>query len=127
MLYESIRARQENLINQNPALIFISRTTRTQGTDGGVVETPSIIPAQTVRIYASSVRGIRVLSVDDGGYHANRVKKLIAKYDANILSESATNLDTFSYGGKNYKVADVKDTYTQGYIVFKEVYIEETT
>jgi len=127
MLYESIRARQEDLINQNPATITISRTTRTQSTDGGYTEDTADLDSQTVRIYASSVRGIRVLSVDDGGYHANRVKKLIAKYDANILSESAINLDTFSYGGKNYKVADVKDIYTQGYIVFKEVYIEETT
>ena len=70
---------------------------------------------------------IRTLVVNDGGYVANRVKKMIAKYDADIESENETFLDTFSHNGIDYKVCDVKNITTQGFVVFKEVYIEEVS
>jgi len=119
MLYESIRTTQQHLINQNPASIIISRITRTRPTngDGGVLETPSTLSAQTVRIYNKRTR---VLNIDEGGYHIRRVTKMIAEYDADLKAESDTYLDKFTYGGKTYKIVDVKDITTQGQIVFKE-------
>ena len=123
-LYISVRNMQDSFINQNKASITITRTTRTESTDGGYTSETSTVKSQDVRIYAKSTR---VLTNDDGGYHAQRLTKMIAKYNADILSESATNLDTFTYGSKQYKVKDVKDIYTQGQIVFKECYIEELT
>lgn len=123
-LYEAIRNRQADVIAQNSASIIISRTARTDDGAGGYTNTTTTKTAQVMRIYNKNTR---ILNVVDGGYQAQRLTKMIAKYDADILSESATNLDTFTYGSKNYKVKDVKDIYTQGYIVFKEVYIEEIT
>jgi len=123
-LYISVRNMQDSFINQNKASITITRTTRTEAADGGYTSETSTVKSQDVRIYAKSTR---VLTNDDGGYHAQRLTKMIAKYNADILSESATNLDTFTYGSKQYKVKDVKDIYTQGQIVFKECYIEELT
>jgi len=123
-LYTSVREMQDNFINQNKASITITRTTRTESTDGGYTSETSTVKAQDVRIYDKSTR---VLTNDDGGYHAQRLTKMIAKYNADILSESATNLDVFTYGTKKYKVKDIKDIYTQGQIVFKECYIEELT
>lgn len=123
-LYTSVREMQDNFINQNKASITITRTTRTEADDGGYTSATSTVKAQDVRIYDKSTR---VLTNDDGGYHAKRLTKMIAKYNANILSESATNMDVFTHGSKKYKVKDVKDIYTGGYIAFKECYIEELT
>jgi hypothetical protein len=50
---------------------------------------------------------------------------MIARYNADILSESATNLDTFTYSGKQYKVVDVKPITTQGFVCFLECELEE--
>ena len=123
-LYISVRNMQDSFINQNKASITITRTTRTEAADGGYTSETSTVKSQDVRIYAKSTR---VLTNDDGGYHAQRLTKMIAKYNADILSESATNLDTFTYGSKQYKVKDVKDIYTQGQVCFKECYLEELT
>ena len=122
-LYESIRLRQDNIINQNKAQIIISRTTRISDGAGGWLEPdPVNLPVQDFRIYNKRTR---VLNVTEGGWHSQRITMMIAKYDANIEAENETFLDTFSYGDKDYKVTDVKDVYTQGYIVFKEVALEE--
>ena len=123
-LYESIRQQQEDIIEQNKASIIITRTTRTPSTDGGYTISTTTKASQDVRIYAKNTR---TLTVDDGGYHTSRITKMIAKYDADILGESATNKDTFTYGAKTYVVRDIKDIYTQGYIVFKECEIEEVS
>ena len=124
-LYESIRLRQADIINQNKAQIIISRTTRISDGAGGWLEPdPVNLPSQDFRIY---YKRSRVLNVNEGGYHSQRVTQLIAKYDADIEAENETFLDTFSYGDKDYKITDVKDIYTQGYIVFKEIQLEEIT
>ena len=129
MLYESIRARQENLINQNPTTITILRITRTRPDDGdgGVLETPSTLLAQTVRIYNKRARvlNIRVLNIDEGGYHIQHIMGMIALYNADVKAESDTYLDKFNYGEKTYKIVDVKDITTQGQVVFKECGLEE--
>lgn len=121
-LYEAIRNLQSDVINDNKASITIVRITRTAASDGGYTESTTTKTAQDVRIYNKPTR---TLAVDEGGYHTQRTVKMIAKYDADILPESSTNLDTFVYGGKTYKVKDVIDIYTQGRIVFKECYLEE--
>jgi hypothetical protein len=123
-LYESIRNRQADLINQNKASIVIIRITRTADGAGGYTEATTTLASQDFRIYNKQSR---VLNLTDGGWHSQRITKLIAKYDANVQKESATYLDTFTYGGLKYKIIDVKDIYTQGYIVFKEVALEEMT
>lgn len=120
-LITSIRARQADLIRQNSASITITRITRT-AEDGGWTEATSTLAAQDARIY---FKQSRTLIINEGGYHSERVTKMIMKWDASVLPESATNLDKFTYGGKTYKIYDVKDIYTQGYIVFKECGIIE--
>lgn len=122
-LYTSIRTRQTDLIAQNTASIVITRITRTEQ-DGGYTEATTTLASQDFRIY---FKQSRTLIINDGGYHSERVTKMIAKWDASVLPESATNLDKFTYGGKTYKIYDVKDIYTQGYIVFKECSIIEVT
>ena len=122
--YESIRNRQAALIEQNKAQIIISRKTRSDDGAGGWTEATSTLASQDVRIY---YKGSRVYSITDAGWHTARQTKMIAKYDADIEAENETFLDTFSYGDKDYKITDVKDIYTQGYIVFKEVSLEEVT
>ena len=121
-LYEKIRNLQSDVINQNKASIVISRITRTDDGAGGYSEATTTLASQDVRIY---FKQSRTLLVNDGGYHSERVTKMIAKWNASVLPESATNLDKFSYGGKTYKIYDVKDIYTQNYLVFKECSIIE--
>lgn len=124
-LYESIRNQQQiALIEQNKASIVISRTTRTANADGGYTEATANLASQDFRIY---YKRSRVLNVNEGGWHSQRVTQLIAKYNADIKAESEIYLDKFTYGGKVYKVTDVKDIYTQGYIVFKECQLQEVT
>ena len=122
-LYEVIRARQDNLINQNAASIVITRTTRTRGSDRGLVDSTSTIAAQTVRIYAK-LRYTKVVNINEAGWTIRKTQKMIAQYDCNILAESESNLDKFTYNSKTYKVVDVIDMFTQNQICFKEVEIE---
>ena len=123
-IYEDIRLQQDRIINQNKASIIISRTSRVDDGAGGWIETVTTLASQDFRIYNKRVR---VLNINEGGYHSERVTQLIAKYDADIEAENETFLDTFSYGDKDYKIVDVKDIFTQGFIVFKEVSLEEVT
>jgi hypothetical protein len=123
-LYESIRNRQADFIAQNKAQIVISRITRTASTDGGYTEATTTLDSQDFRIYN---KNSRVLNVNEGGYHSERITKLIAKYDADIQKESATYLDTFTYNSIKYKVADVKPILTQGFVVFLECELAEIT
>ncbi|MDD5551198.1 MAG: head-tail adaptor protein [Candidatus Omnitrophica bacterium] len=121
-LYETIRNQQADLIEQNKASIVISRITRTDDGAGGWNESTANLTSQDFRIYN---KRSRVLNINEGGWHSQRVTKLIAKYNANVKAESETYLDKFSYGGKTYKITDVKDIYTQNYVVFKECELEE--
>jgi hypothetical protein len=123
-LYTSIRTRQADFINQNKASIVISRTTRVDDGAGGYSETTANLASQDFRIYNKQSRA---LNLNDGGWHSQRITKLIGKYDANVQKESAVYLDTFTYGGIKYKIIDVKPIYTQGQIVFKELALEEMT
>jgi len=123
-LYESIRARQTDLINQNPVDITISRTARTQADDGGWVSNTTNLAAQTVRIYTKNQ--LRIVSdTSEAGYRHVKVFKMIAQYDADVLKETADNLDRFTVGGRTFKIVDVRPATTQGYTVFIEAYIEE--
>ena len=121
-LVTSIRNQQTNIINQNPASIIITRTSKVSDGAGGWTSSTSNLAAQTIRIYSKRVR---TLVVEEGGYHSVRVTKAVAKYDANILKYSSTNEDTFTYGGKTYRVFDVIDRYTKNSIVFKELELEQ--
>jgi hypothetical protein len=123
-LYTSIRTRQSDFINQNKTQIVISRTTRADDGAGGFSETTKNLASQDFRIYNKQSR---TLNLTDGGWHSQRIVKMIGKYDADVQKESATYLDTFSYGGIKYKIIDVKPIYTQGQIVFKECALEEIT
>ena len=122
MLYESIRNRQADFINQNKAQIIISRTTRTDDGAGGWIETTTTLASQDFRIYNKRVR---VLNINEGGWHSQRVTQLIAKYDADVEAENETFLDTFSHNGIDYKIKDVKPILTQDYVVFLECELEE--
>ncbi len=125
-LYESIRLRQDDIINQNPASIIITRTTRTRNSIRGFDEATTILTAQTVRIY-SKLRYVKVVNVNEAGWTIRKTQRMIAAYDADLKPESETYLDTFSYNSKTYKIVDVQDVFTQNYIVFKTCEIEEIT
>jgi hypothetical protein len=124
-LYISIRNRQADIINQNPASIIISRITNVDDGAGGWLPTTSTLASQTVRIYDSTVKDMAVLLVSDSGYHKSRIKKMIALWNSDFEAENETFLDTFSYNSSDYKIVDVKPKRTQDYVVYKEVFIEE--
>ncbi len=121
--YETIRNQQADLIEQNKASIVISRITRTEQ-DGGWIETPSTLASQDFRIYNKQSR---TLNLNEGGWHSQRVTKLIAKYNADVKKESENYLDTFTYNSIKYKITDVKPIMTQGQVVFLECELEEVT
>ena len=125
-LYESVRLRQSNIISQNPAQIIISRISRGDDGAGGWLETITTLASQTVRIYDSTVKDMAVLLVSDSGYHKSRIKKMIGLWNSDFEPENETFLDTFSYGGRDFKVVDIKEKTTQGFVCYKEVFIEET-
>lgn len=121
-LYEKIRNRQDDVINQNPANIVITRTSRTEGTDGGWVDSASTLDSQKARVY-SKLQLVTI--VTEAGYSHIRANKMVMKYDADVEKKTADNVDIFTYMGKTYQVIDVKPITTQGYVVFKECFIEE--
>ena len=121
-LIASIRARQTELINQNPASIVISRVTKTRNPGGGYTTSTSVKAAQTVRIYD---KGEREILVAEPGFSTTRETKMIARYDADILPRGAINTDTFTYDSNTYEVKDVKNEYTGGSIVFKTCRLEK--
>jgi hypothetical protein len=123
-LYESVRERQSNIIEQNKASIIISRTTNVDDGAGGWVPSISTLPVQDFRIYNKKTR---VLDINTGGWHSQRVILMIAKWDADVEAKNETFTDTFNYGGKDYEIFDVKDIYTQGFICFKECQISEVS
>ena len=123
-LYESVRTRQSDIIEQNKAQIIISRTIRSDDGAGGYNETTANLSSQDFRIYNKQGR---TLNLTDGGWHSQRITKMIAKYDANVQKESAIYLDAFTYNSIKYKIVDVKPIMTQGQIVFKECALEEIT
>ena len=118
----STRNMQTNIIAQNPASIIITRTSKVSDGAGGYTTSESTLDSQDVRIYAKQSR---TLSIDDGGWHSERVVKMLCKYNADVEAESANNKDTFTYGTKTYKIYSVKDIYTKGSIVFKELELEQ--
>ncbi len=122
-LYESIRTRQDDIINQNPASIVITRTTRTRNSMQGFSEATSTLAAQTVRIY-SKLRYVKIVNVNEAGWTIRKTQKMIAAYNADLKPESETYLDTFSYNSKTYKIVDVQDVLTQNYVVFKQCEVE---
>jgi len=121
-LITSTRNQQANLINQNKASIVITRTTKISDGAGGYSTSTEDLDSQDVRIYN---KRSRTLSVTDGGWHSERVVKMLCKYNADVKAESATNKDTFTHNSKNYKIHDVKDIFTKGSVVFKEAEIIE--
>jgi len=121
-LITSTRNQQTNIINQNPTSITITRKAKVSDGAGGWTSSTSNLAAQTIRIYSKRVR---TLVIEEGGYHSIRVTRAIAKYDANILKYSSSNEDTFSFGGKTWRVFDVIDRYAKGSILFKELELEE--
>jgi len=120
-LITSTRNQQENLINQNKASIIITRTTKTLA-NGAYTVVDTVLASQDFRIYDKKTR---TLNVTDGGWHSERLTKMITKYDADVLRKTATSKDAFTYGGRNYVISDVKNIYTAGSIVFKELELEE--
>ncbi len=123
-LYTVIRTQQADLIEQNKASIVISRTTRTDDGAGGWNESSANLTSQDFRIYN---KRSRTLNINEGGWHSQRVTKLIAKYNADVKKESENYLDTFTYNSIKYKITDVKPILTQGQVVFLEVELEEMT
>ena len=121
-LITSIRNQQTNLINQNKASIVITRTAKTLSTDGAYTTVDTVLASQDFRLYNKKTR---VLNVTDGGWHSERLVKMIAKYDADVKRKTATSKDVFTYGGRNYVISDVKNIYTGGSLVFKELELEE--
>ncbi len=118
----SIRDRQTQLINQNPASIVITRVTKTENTGGGWDTTSAVKAAQTVRIYD---KGEREILVAEAGFSTTRETKMIARYNADILPRGSDNVDTFTYDSKTYEVKDVKNEYANGSIVFKTCRLEK--
>jgi len=118
----SIRNQQANIIAQNTAAVVITRTTRTKKTSGGYSTATANLASQDIRIYDKKAR---VLNKDTGGWSTKRMIKGIAKYNANINPETATNKDTFTHNSKTYIVKDVRDIRCQESTVFKELELEE--
>jgi hypothetical protein len=123
-LYESIRNQQEYIISRNPTTIVITRSIKTDDGAGGYITDTIILDPQDIRIYNKSNAYIKIINVKESGWAVKRTQKAIALYNADVLGESATNLDTFICGINTYKIVDVKDITTQGQVCFKELEIE---
>jgi len=121
-LITSTRARINDVINQNPTTITITRTTKSSDGAGGYSTSTSTLSAQTVRIYRKKTR---VLNVDEGGWHSSVITKMLAKYDADVQEKTATNTDSFTYDGNTYEVKHVENRYINGSIVKKTCEIEK--
>jgi len=121
-LITSTRNQQTNIINQNPASIVITRTSKVSDGAGGWTTSTETLDSQDIRIYSKRTR---TLVVEEGGYHSVRITKGLALYDADVLKYSATNEDKFTHGGKTWRIFDVIDRYVKGSIVFKELELEQ--
>jgi len=121
-LITSTRNQQTNIINQNPASIVITRTSKVSDGAGGWTTSTETLDSQDIRIYSKRTR---TLVVEEGGYHSVRITKGLALYDADVLKYSATNEDKFTHGGKTWRIFDVIDRYVKGSIVYKELELEQ--
>lgn len=122
-LYESIRSQQAALIALNPASVVITRNAKVDDGAGGYTSTTTTLVSQDIRIY-DKWRYTKVVNISEAGWTVKKTQKAIALYDGNFLAESPTNLDTFTHGGHTYKIVDIKDMTTQGFVCFKELEIE---
>ena len=118
----STRNQQENLINQNPASIVITRKSKVSDGAGGWTPSTEDLDSQDIRIYSKRTR---TLVVEEGGYHSVRITKAIAKYDADVQKYSSTNEDKFTHGGNTWRIFDVIDRYVKGSICLKELELEQ--
>jgi hypothetical protein len=125
-IYKGIRQKQENIINDNPTSITITRTTKASDGAGGWTESTTTLDAQTVRLYTKgTVSEITSTDVAESGYTQVTILKMLAEYDADVERKTADNTDTFTANGRNYEIVDVLDVMVGGEIVFKQCQVRE--
>lgn len=94
----------EKLIDEDPETVTITRLAKTPDGYGGYTTSPLTVTA-TVRIYNKNfTRGVARESGEVIGFMAGNIDKILATADADILSG-----DTFSSGGKHYRVMQVNE------------------
>lgn len=120
-IYEAIRAKQKQIVEDDKTTITITRTTKTSES-GGWKESKAALDPQDVRIYYKKVA---ITVIDEGGYTQTAVQKMLAYHDADIKRKTADNTDAFTVGSKKYEVVDVINITVGSQIVFKECQIRE--
>lgn len=118
-LVEVRRELTKRSIDQNPASIALTRTSQTPDGAGGFIESSTTLPAQTFRIFLSSMRGSREVESEGGERQINQ-SGLLAEHDADIQRG-----DRFTMNGRDYKVEKVDPIGLVGQVVSMQAALEE--
>ena len=93
------------MINADPSSIVITRYTKVPNA-GGFSWTPTILPAQTVRLYQHTTRNQREFQVPEGEIK-QIVLGILAQPNADIIFSHDTR-DEFIDNGRTYRVVGVR-------------------
>ena len=94
------------LINADSTSIVITRHTKVPNA-GGFDWTPTVLPAQTVRLYQFSTRNQREFTLPEG-----EVKQVVLGVLAQPTGDFVfghDSYDTFVYDGRTYRIVGVRD------------------
>lgn len=114
------RRHTEQSIARNPTTIVITRTQNTDDGAGGSYQETVELPAQTVRIFMSSMQAQTVSKV--GGQIQTQSWGLLALWDADIVKG-----DEFQVDGRRFTVRTVSPASTGGAVTAMHADLEEVS
>lgn len=120
-----MRSDTERMIDDNPTNIVITRKAYDSSSGVRTAEAPETLASQTVRLYSKNTG--RVGEGDDFRFTRVREVRMLCEHDADVIQHSDENEDTFSVGGKTYRISDVRDITWDGVVISKQCILEEMT
>jgi hypothetical protein len=111
------------IIADNPSTVTITRRTHAV-TDSKRKSTTATLAPQTVRIYSKNTTEVQ-REGEGIRFGRRREVRMFCAYNANVLPHGPTNEDTFTLGGINYLIKNVRDVTWNGEVVSRQCTLEE--
>lgn len=114
-----VRQLAERSISRNPTSIVIRRAVDVEDGAGGSYKDKVALPAQTVRVFMSSMNQTKDI-VGEGGQFQVQRWGLLTSWDADILVD-----DEFKIDGRQFRVRSISPVRAGGEIVSYQADLEE--
>jgi len=119
----AMRAHTARMIADNSSTVTITRRTFTISSSKRT-HADTVLAAQTVRLYGRN-RTELVREGEDFRFGKRREVRMLCAYNANIVEQSPASEDTFSLGGVNYLIANVRPITWNGEVISLQATLEE--